>query len=96
MDSFREKYPNPVKYPGFTYPSFNKDVGMEKLAWAPLADDRDRIDYVYYRTNIPFHVSEVKIVGPSETVKYGKKQKPDSQDKFLLPVALWPQTIKLC
>lgn len=90
VDSFREKYPNPVKYPGFTYPSFNKDVGMEKLAWAPLADDRDRIDYVYYRTNIPFHVSEVKIVGPSETVKYGKKQKPDSQDKFLLPVDVWP------
>lgn len=90
VDSFRKKYPNPVSHPGFTFPAYNKDVAIDKLAWAPLADDRDRIDYVYYRTNKPIKVSEVKIVGPSETVKYGKKQDQDSQDQFLLPVDVWP------
>jgi endonuclease/exonuclease/phosphatase family metal-dependent hydrolase len=50
IDSFRQLYPNPVSHPGFTYPAFNKDVPIEKLAWAPTADDRDRIDYVYYRS----------------------------------------------
>ncbi|AIM36085.1 endonuclease [Sphingobacterium sp. ML3W] len=90
VDSFREKYPNPVTHPGFTFPSFNKDVAIEKLTWAPLADERDRIDYVYYRTNKPLHVAAVKIVGPEETVKFGKKQEQDSKDEFLLPKGIWP------
>lgn len=90
VDSFREKYPDPVSHPGFTFPSFNKDVDIGKLTWAPLADERDRIDYVYYKTRKPLKVSEVKIIGPAETVKNGKKQERDSQDQFLLPVAIWP------
>lgn len=37
-DSYREKYPNPVRYPGFTFPAGNKlaeEAKLEKLAWAP-------------------------------------------------------------
>ncbi|MDH5827780.1 endonuclease/exonuclease/phosphatase family protein [Sphingobacterium faecium] len=90
IDSFREKYPDTTTHPGFTFPLFNKDVAIEKLTWAPLADERDRIDYVYYRTNKSFHVPTVKIVGPEETVKFGKKQEQDSKDEFLLPKGIWP------
>ncbi len=89
-DSFRLKYPNSVSHPGFTYPAFNKDVPIDKLAWAPTADDRDRIDYVYYRSKQPLEVVKAMIVGPVETVKYAKKQEKDSEDEFLLPKGVWP------
>lgn len=90
IDSFRQLYPNPVSHPGFTYPAFNKDVSIDKLAWAPTADDRDRIDYVYYRSKRPLKAVKATIVGPVETVKYGKKQEKDSEDNFLLPEGVWP------
>ncbi|MDF2516587.1 MAG: endonuclease [Sphingobacterium sp.] len=90
IDSFRMMYPDPVSHPGFTYPAFNKDVPIDKLAWAPTADDRDRIDYVYYRSKQPLKVKATKIVGPVETVKYAKKQDRDSKDEFLLPKGVWP------
>ncbi|WP_346086988.1 endonuclease/exonuclease/phosphatase family protein [Sphingobacterium ginsenosidimutans] len=89
-DSFRVQYPNPVSHPGFTYPAFNKDVPIDKLVWAPTADDRDRIDYVYYRSKLPLKVVRARIVGPAETVKYAKKQEKDSEDEFLLPKGIWP------
>ncbi len=89
-DCFRLKYPNPVSHPGFTYPVFNKDVSIDKLAWAPTADDRDRIDYVYYRSELSLKVMKAEIVGPAETVRYAKKQGRDSQDQFLLPKGVWP------
>lgn len=89
-DSFRVQYPNPVSHPGFTYPAFNKDVPIDKLVWAPTADDRDRIDYVYYRSKLPLKVVKARIVGPAETVKYAKKQEKDSEDEFLLPKGIWP------
>ncbi|WP_286754512.1 MULTISPECIES: endonuclease/exonuclease/phosphatase family protein [Sphingobacterium] len=90
IDSFRQLYPNPVSHPGFTYPAFNKDVPIGKLAWAPTADDRDRIDYVYYRSKKPLKPVKANIVGPVETVKYGQKQEKDSEDNFLLPEGVWP------
>jgi len=89
-DSFRQKYPNPVSHPGFTYPAYNKDVPISKLAWAPTADDRDRIDYIYYRSKLPLRPLKVHIVGPVETVKYGQKQDKDSEDHFLVPKGIWP------
>ncbi len=36
---------------GFTFPAGNKlaeEAKLEKLAWAPEADERDRIDFIYY------------------------------------------------
>jgi len=90
MDSFRQKYPNPVSHPGFTYPTYNKDVPLSKLAWAPTADDRDRIDYIYFRSKLPLVASEIQIVGPVETIKYGQKEERDSEDHFLLPKGIWP------
>ncbi|SMG05961.1 endonuclease/exonuclease/phosphatase family protein [Sphingobacterium psychroaquaticum] len=89
-DSFRVKYPNPVSHPGFTFPSFNKDVPLNKLTWAPTADERDRIDYVYFKSKKPMKVAEVRIVGPVETVKNGQLQDRDSRDKFLVPENVWP------
>ncbi|MBD1429862.1 MULTISPECIES: endonuclease/exonuclease/phosphatase family protein [Sphingobacterium] len=90
-DAFRIQYPNPLSHPGFTYPSFNPDVPTSKLAWAPEADDRDRIDYIYFKsTNKKLKLEDIKIVGPESTVRYAQKQEKDSEDKFLLPKGVWP------
>lgn len=90
-DAFRVIYPNPVTHPGFTYPSYNPDVPISKLAWTPEADDRDRIDYIYYKSpNKKLKLIDIKIVGPEATVRYAQKQEKDSQDDFILPKAVWP------
>jgi hypothetical protein len=96
IDSFRQLYPNPVSHPGFTYPAFNKDVPIEKLAWAPTADDRDRIDYVYYRSKKPLKPVKANIVGPVETVKYGQKQKKIVKITSCCPKACGQPIIKRC
>lgn len=90
-DAFRAKYPNSLTHPGFTYPSFNDGVPISKLAWTPEADDRDRIDYIYFKTpNKMLRLQDIKIVGPESTVRYAQKQEKDSDDEFWLPKGVWP------
>lgn len=93
-DSYREKYPNPVRYPGFTFPAGNKlaeEAKLEKLAWAPEADERDRIDFIYYYPmNSILSLKNCILVGPSETVVRGIIIENDSKDKFLTPSCVWP------
>lgn len=94
-DAFRMKYPYAVTHPGFTYPSYNADVPANKIAWAPEADDRDRIDYIYYKTpRKKLKLQDIKIVGPESTIRYAQKQEKDSEDEFVLPKAAWPSDHK--
>ena len=93
-DTYREKYPNPVQYPGFTFPAGNKvaeEAKLEVLAWAPDADERDRIDFIYYYPmNSKLSMKDCLLVGPSETVIRGKIAENNSKDKFLTPSCTWP------
>lgn len=93
-DAFRLTYPNPVTHPGFTFPAYNKDVPIDKLTWAPLSDERDRIDYIYFLPDKEVILDQVKIVGPVETVAYGKPKGKDSEDVFLQPKRVWPSDHK--
>ena len=90
IDAFRQIYPNPVTHPGFTFAAFNKDAKLSDLAWAPEADDRDRIDYIYYQPADGVYLATIQVVGPVETIRYGKKQGKDSEDGFILPKGTWP------
>lgn len=96
IDAYRTFYPNPVSHPGFTFAAFNKDAKLADLTWAPAADDRDRIDYIYFRKekNLNLNLTSIKIVGPVETICYGIKQEKDSQDQFILPKNKWPSDHK--
>ena len=38
-DAYRVKYPNPITHPGFTFPSDNPAMPVERLTWAPEADE---------------------------------------------------------
>lgn len=89
-DTYRELYPDAVKYPGITYPSANPSVETAKLTWAPEADERDRIDFIYYYPNPSWELKEAVIVGPQETIRFGKVQQKDASDPFIVPLGVWP------
>lgn len=90
VDAFRTIYPNPVTHPGFTFPSYNKDVDVSKLTWAPKSDERDRIDFIYFVPHQDVSLERINVVGPVETVAFGQKKPKDSDDEFLLPKGVWP------
>jgi len=93
-DAYRERYPDAVNYPGFTFPAGNKlaeEAKLERLAWAPEADERDRIDFIYYFFQSPSVTLEKStLVGPVETVLRNRIVNRDTKDKFLTPKGIWP------
>ena len=85
--------PDPVAYPGFTFPAGNKlaeEAKLEKLAWAPDVDERDRIDFIYYIPSAGWEVKEAVVVGPKSTIVRNKRVEEDSQDIFSTPTGIWP------
>ncbi len=90
VDAFRALFPDPVKYPGFTFPSDNKNAELKQLAWAQDADERDRIDFIYYRPFYGLTLSDIRIVGPIGTILRGERIGRDSQDVFIEPIGVWP------
>ncbi len=89
-DSYREKYPDPVTHPGFTYPADNPAVDMQLLDWTPGIDSRDRIDFIYYKKSPEVHLQSIVIVGPSGTIRNSDRTSKDSEDRFLEPLDVWP------
>lgn len=89
-DVYREKYPNPVTHPGFTYPANNPLVPLKKLAWSPNADDRDRIDFIFYYPDKRLKLKSTSIHGPKGSIAYNKRVVEKTQDKFILPKNIWP------
>lgn len=89
-DAFRTKYPNPVTHPGFTFPSANPAMEINKLTWAPTADERDRIDYIYFKPIGSIRLKGIKVVGPEETIVRSAVKAKDSRDRFLVPKKTWP------
>jgi hypothetical protein len=79
-DAYRDKYPDPVTHPGITYPSDNPKAGTDQLAWAPTADDRDRIDFIFYGTNEALELKEVFIAGPRNSIVKGERTGDLSED----------------
>lgn len=90
LDSYRVVYPNPVTHPGFTYPSFNSQCDINKLAWAPKVDERDRIDFIFYHPQYGVKARKAIVFGPKESVVRCQRTKETSKDTFLLPIDVWP------
>ena len=89
-DAYRVKYPDVLKYPGFTYPSDNELAPVKKLTWAPKADERDRIDYVFYYPDEKLALKEATIFGPSGSIVRGERVEETSKDRFIKPAGIWP------
>ena len=77
-DAYRVKYPNPITHPGFTFPSDNPAMPVERLTWAPEADERDRIDFIYYIPATGWEVEDAVIVGPKSSIIRSQRVEEDS------------------
>ena len=90
VDTYRTLYPDVLKYPGFTFPIDNPLVPVEQLTWAPEADERDRIDYVFYYPHPAISLKDAVIFGPKGSIVNSKRVPNESDDKYLLPEGVWP------
>lgn len=93
-DTYRVKYPDPIKNPGFTWLSDNLGKNIDKLTWAPKADERDRIDFTFYYPDKRLSVLDAIIVGPSTSIVKNERVKESGNDKFKEPEGVWPSDHK--
>lgn len=88
-DAYRIAYPNPVTHPGFTYPADCDLASIKQLAWSPKADDRERIDYVFYYPTKGLKLVNAVIVGPSGSICRAQRTPSASLDSFITPKTKW-------
>jgi hypothetical protein len=89
-DSYRSLYPSPVTHPGFTYPSDNPAKAVSSLTWAPDADERERIDYIFFSPASNLTLKNSTIVGPDKSIVRNVRTTENTQDPFVLPLGIWP------
>lgn len=94
VDSYRHLFPSAVTHPGFTYPSDNLKASVSKLSWAPEADERERIDFIYYGPDVRWTVTSAAIVGPRGSIVRGQRVTEQTNDTFITPQATWPSDHK--
>ncbi len=88
-DAYREIWPDPVTHPGITWPA-NNPAARKQTTWAPLTDDRDRIDYCYFMPDEKIAVTNAQIVGPTASVAFNKVEE-DNYEELIAPVNdIWP------
>lgn len=80
---------------GFSFPADNKSVIPENLSWAPEADERERIDFVYYYPNKNLQIKSAQIVGPTGSIVRGQRIEEQTKDPIIPPVNnQWPSDHK--
>lgn len=89
-DAYRVIHPDPTMYPGFTYPSDNPEKEIKDLTWAPEADERERIDFVYYMSDGAFAPKDAVLVGPSSSIVRNERVQDAGNDTFIEPLGVWP------
>lgn len=89
-DAYREVYPDPVTHPGLTFPASCESVEVKDLAWAPDADERDRIDYVFCHGSSPLKPVGATLVGPDATICRSVRTAHHASDPILTPLGVWP------
>lgn len=88
-DAYRTRFPNPLTHPGFTYPADNPDVSVNRLTWAPLADERERIDYIFYKGR-GLVLTDCRIFGPRGCIVYSQRKPLLTPDPVVEPLGVWP------
>lgn len=95
VDAYRKKWKNPASHPGFTFPSACPGLEAKDISWAPEADERDRIDMIYYYPDKGLKLKDVWVAGPTSSVSKGKIVNEDGKDKFLMHKEIgWPSDHK--
>ncbi len=91
VDAYRELYPNPSTHVGATWPS--EAFGRKSTSWAPKVDERDRIDFVYYKGD-GLTARRAAIVGSPRYYVYDKLETTLTQDPFIVTEVDWPSDHK--
>ncbi|MFK8115338.1 MAG: endonuclease/exonuclease/phosphatase family protein [Rubripirellula sp.] len=91
IDAYREIFPNPVTHGGATWPS--EAFGRKSTSWAPKVDERDRIDFVYYKGR-GLKARRAVIVGSPRYYVYDRLEKTLTKDPFILTGVDWPSDHK--
>lgn len=89
VDAYRAVYPDPVTHPGFTWPADTPNVDVSQLAWAPEADERDRIDYIFFTPDDRLSLMGTRIVGPKGDIVRGARSEPVSDAEIVTPQTGW-------
>ena len=89
-DAYRERHPDVLACPGFTFPADNPRVPVNKLTWTPKSDERERIDYVFYHPHPAIELVDAVIFGPRGSICKSRRVEEQTQDPFLLPQGVWP------
>ena len=91
-DAYREVYPNELTHPGITWPS--PAFGKNSTSWTPHSDERDRIDYIFYKGD-KIRVKEAFLVGPKPSYAYGKLSESHvADDPYIADELPWPSDHK--
>ena len=91
-DAFRKIYPDEVLNPGITWPSFATGIGT--TSWTPKSDDRDRIDYIFYK-GTGVEVVNAAIIGPKGSYAKGLLSTANTEnDNFIADTMPWPSDHK--
>ncbi len=94
IDAYREKFPNPQTHPGFTWPADNPLVSIDELSWAPDADERDRIDFIFFHKENSIVIDSSIIVGPNCSIIRGIRAVENTEDPFFNYEGNWPSDHK--
>ncbi|MDR8020394.1 endonuclease/exonuclease/phosphatase family protein [Nesterenkonia aerolata] len=93
-DAYREAHPDPATHPGFTWPAANPVHDPAEISWTHEADERDRIDYVFYSPDERWDLEEVRVVGPQDSVVEGQAAAEQGEDEIFTPSGTWPSDHK--
>ena len=88
-DAWRTLHPDPVKAPGITFPADNPDVAVNRLTWTPDADERERIDFLFYRGE---GLSPVRcaLFGPAGTICRSRRTPLLTGEDLIRPLGTYP------
>lgn len=90
-DAYRTVHSDPLTNPGYTYPCSNPLVPIEKLTWAPKADERERIDYLFFIPNPRMQILSADIIGPTDDIIRGERvATPWATRDVTPPLSTWP------
>lgn len=92
-DAFRAVYPNPLRHPGFTYPADNDRKEVSSLSWVPLADERERIDYLFFK-GPGLTILQANVFGPEGNIAYHRRVPNPVNENFIAPLGIWPSDHK--
>lgn len=88
-DAYRQLYPDPVAFPGFTCNAGNRWVDKSEMYWAYGVDDRERIDQTYFYPHADMKLTHATIVGPVEDFYDNEVRLEPTADPIFTPEGPW-------